>query len=501
MAINFLFSSINNDNNNLITIFTDKETFLSDLNCHSSYQFNKLTDNYIKYVYFLNKDKYKNQPNAIKLFEDIHRINIDSMECSQFILLINESMLSNFTAQEIETFLYNIKHFAGKKGLCVTLCLYGHFGMVELESKLLTINQAIAGLTTMTSLDEYRFRYLVRFWLNKYGVTAGEEYVLTHNEQHKLQATRYKKAQDSDKVESKPDSHICYITKPALIQSINTPKGMLVADNNQHLLTMIDNPQAATFIFSCTNPGEVKELAINCYQLRVNFGSQLKIVIRETQQCLRYTDEKLLLRAGVNLIVPYQVPYIRFMTQVEAIQGHILSRTLPASLDTLLKYSLRFESKGYLQNTEFVKYCSNIITRSVYSNVDFSLVRLSLLPGMSAEECLRLCHIRRDGDVVTATNNALYVLFSAIRKTDIDTAINNIFEFPVRDLFHSTVTLDTKESIETAMNNIIESKIEIPKDVSSLTTQKQLFTPTVSPSTDVPVSFAVKQAISTQESL
>jgi cellulose biosynthesis protein BcsE len=500
IAIDFLSSSINNDVKNLITIFTHKENFISGLNSRSVSIFNNLIDKNIKSVYFLNKEKSKNSPNAIELSKDIHKINTKTIKNSQYFLLINESMLSSLTNQEIKAFLGNIKDFANKKALSVTLCLYGHFGMVDLESKLLTFNQDIAGLTTMTSLDEYRFSYFVRFWLNKHGVTANEEFILTYNKQDKLEATRYEKAQANEKVESKPDSHICFINKTALIQNIHPPKGMLVADNNQQLLTMIDSPQAATIIFSCTQPSDVKELAINCYQLRVNFGNQLKIVVRETQQCLRYTDEKLLLRAGVNLFVPVQVPDIRFLAQVEALQGQILSRTLPASLESLLKYSITFGSKGYLTNNDFVEYCSSVITRSIYSNVDFSLIKLHLLPGMSAEECLRLCHIRRDGDVVTATNNALYVLFSAIRKTDIDIAINNVFEFPIRDLFLSAITLDTKEDIEAAMNYIIESKIEISEDVSSLTTQRQIFSPTVSTVTDVPVLLAVRKTISTRES-
>ncbi len=118
---------------------------------------------------------------------------------------------------------------------------------------------------------------------------------------------------------------------------------------------------------------------------------------------------------------------------------------------------------------------------------------------MSAEECLRLCHIRRDGDVVTAANNALYVLFSAIRKTDIDIAINRIFEFPVRDLFRSTITLEIKEDIEVELRHIIENSLEISEEVSALTTQQQIFSPATASLTEVPVLFAVKKAIPTRE--
>lgn len=501
MVIDFLFSSINNDDNIFITAFTDKETFLAGLNSASAEKFSTLNDKHISGAYFLTKKNIPNSPGVVELAKDIHRLKPKFKKNTQHILLINESLLSDLTVPEIELFLHNIKQLANKREISITLCLYGHLGMVNLESKLMTLNQAIAGLSSMTAVDEQRFSYFVRFWLSSYGVTAGEEFLLEQNEQNKLEATRYEKIHAHETVKNKLDGHICYINKAALNQSEQPSKDMIVADDNQQLLTLLDNPQAATIIFSCTNQTEIQKLAINCYQLRNQFGNQLKVIIRETQQCLRYVDEKLFLRAGVNLIVPHQVPYPRFMAQVEAVQGQIMTRSLPLSLESLLKYSLKYGNKGYLQSNDFVQYCSGIITRSIYSDVDFSLVRLTLLPGMSAEECLRLCHIRRDGDVVTATNSAVYVLFSAIRKTDIDIAINHIFDFPVRDLFHSTTTFDTKEDLEREMRYITDNPIMISEEVSSLTIQQQIFAPSVTPMTDVPVLFAVKKAITTQETI
>ncbi len=499
MAIDFLSSTINNDSNNLLTVFSNKESFLSGLDSNSNDIFSRLTDRHIKLAHFLTNKSYPLSPNPLELAKDIHKINTKSKGNTQHILLINESLLSSLTITEIESFLSHIKHSANRRNLCLSLCVYGYLGMNELESKLLTLNQTISGLSSMRALDEQRFSYFVRFWLSSYGVTAGDEFILAHNQQNKLEATRYEKRQMKGTLENKPDTHICYINKTALHLNKQLPKGMVVADSNQQLLGILDKPQAATIIFCCTNQNEIQELAIHCFELRTNYGSQLKIIIRETQQCLRYTDEKLLLRSGINLIVPHQVPFPRFMTQVEAVQGQVMNRNLPLSLEALLKYSQKYGKKGYLQGDDFVQYCSSVISRSIYSNVDFSLIKLILLPGMSAEECLRLCHIRRDGDVVTATNNALYVLFSAIRKTDIDIAINHIFEFPVRDLFHSTVTLDTKEDIDVEMRQIIETNIEISEEISSLTTQQQIFSPTMASLTDVPVLFAVKKAIPTRE--
>ncbi|MDN4734046.1 BcsE family c-di-GMP-binding protein [Vibrio parahaemolyticus] len=72
---------------------------------------------------------------------------------------------------------------------------------------------------------------------------------------------------------------------------------------------------------------------------------------------------------------------------------------------------------------------------------------------------------------------ALYVLFSAIRQSDIDIALNNIFEFPVRDLFHSTHTFDTQLDIETELKFIVQDEAVISDDVSTLTTERKYSIP------------------------
>ncbi|MCV5960076.1 BcsE family c-di-GMP-binding protein, partial [Escherichia coli] len=75
-----------------------------------------------------------------------------------------------------------------------------------------------------------------------------------------------------------------------------------MAESNQELIAMLNNPRSSTIVFSCDNQSEVQQIALDCYRLRSAYGRQLKIIVRETQQCLRYADEKFLLRAGANFI-------------------------------------------------------------------------------------------------------------------------------------------------------------------------------------------------------
>ncbi|ENG5982229.1 cellulose biosynthesis protein BcsE [Vibrio sp. 1641] len=497
MVIDYLFSTLPENNNTSLTSFTDKETFLSALNDEALCKFNELSTLHIEQCFFLSNKFTNKAPNAINLVKDIRQTNIKKL--STYILVVPDSLLSSSDDYFVSVFLRNLNELASNKKLTISVCIYGHLTTSLLKPILISHNRYIAGLATMTSFDDARYCYLVDFWSNKHGVISQDEYLLSNTKDKKLKATSYETHQPRAIQEDKSDSDRIYISRGAFRESEKAPKGMSMAESNQELIAMLNNPRSSTIVFSCDNQSEVQQIALDCYRLRSAYGRQLKIIVRETQQCLRYADEKFLLRSGANFISHAQIPPMRFMTQVEAIQGQMLTRPTPDSLEALLKYDLKFGSKGYLQNQDFSQYCIDVISHSTHSNVNFALIKLNLLPGMTAEECLRLCHIRRDGDVVTACNKALYVLFSAIRHSDIDIALNNIFEFPVRDLFHSTHTFDTQLDIETELKFIVQDEAVISDDVSALATERKIFHNAINSMVDVPPLFAVKKTIELKE--
>ncbi|PTO90255.1 cellulose biosynthesis protein BcsE [Vibrio splendidus] len=496
LAIDSLFNLLINQDNTSLTIFTDKETFLTGITDEVISKINNLANTSLDQMYFVNTHQSKKTINPILLSRDIHKINIKTG--STYVLFIHDSLLAHSNDNEINEFLRNIEKLSINKNLAISLCIYGHLATSVLKPKLLTNNRHIAGLATMTPIDESTYNYLVDFWSNKHGVKSDSEYILTSSNSHQLKATLNQSLNSTGTTEDRADNERIYASKEVLGEGVKAPKSVHLANDNQTLLSMIDSPRASTVIFSCGDQSEVRQLAIDCYRLRAKAGNQLKIVIRETSQCLRYTDEKFLLRAGVNLICPVQVPHMRFMTQVEAIQGQVSTRSLPKNVESLLKYDLKFGNKGYLLNKEFTNYCSDVFAISSRSSIRFALIKLNLLPGMTPEECLRLCHIRRDGDIVTACNNALYVLFSAIRHNDINVALNNIFEFPIRDLFHTVQTYDTQHDIEAELQNIIEDQTAISPEVSKLTTEQKIFSDISQPIADITPLFAIKTVIASK---
>ena len=68
---------------------------------------------------------------------------------------------------------------------------------------------------------------------------------------------------------------------------------------------------------------------------------------------LRYSDERLLLACGANLIVPHVAPLSRFLTMLEGIQGQRFSRHVPADIDALLAGLRPLQLKGYMRPEPF----------------------------------------------------------------------------------------------------------------------------------------------------
>ncbi|WP_257978803.1 BcsE family c-di-GMP-binding protein, partial [Vibrio parahaemolyticus] len=88
-------------------------------------------------------------------------------------------------------FLQNLNELANNKKLTISVCIYGYLTTSLLKPILISHNRYIAGLATMTSLDDARYCYLVDFWSNKHGVISQDEYLLSSTKDKKLKATPY----------------------------------------------------------------------------------------------------------------------------------------------------------------------------------------------------------------------------------------------------------------------------------------------------------------------
>jgi Cellulose biosynthesis GIL len=81
-----------------------------------------------------------------------------------------------------------------------------------------------------------------------------------------------------------------------------------------------------------------------------------------------------------------------------------------------------------------------MLNRSQAVGLTHSLLRLPLLSRVAHLDALHACRAQRDGDVLTADQDALYVFFFACGEADVEAAMQRLCVLPLDNLFSSMVS-------------------------------------------------------------
>ncbi|MGF1878711.1 cellulose biosynthesis protein BcsE [Photobacterium frigidiphilum] len=412
--------------------------------------------------------------NLKKIVNDL--IKMQFRTDSILIISIPDKIFDQCNNNDVTYFFRKTKIWAIDQKIAINFIINGATVTSVIKPQLALLNRYISGLATLQHVDDTHSNYHVIFWGSHHGVISNVEFNLNTNDRNQYYVSSRENDSNYHSGLKFTDDERIYAPMTAIGDGIQVPGKVIISNTNTDLFNILEtiHIQASTVILSCYDTHEVKQLALDSFHLRRKAGSAVKIIVREMAQCLRYSDEKFLMKAGINLITPYNMSYAKFLSLIEAIQGQIFTRQIPDSIESLLKFDREYGYKGYLSNKNFVSYCSKLIEVSEQTQLHFSLIKLNLLPGMSAEECLRLCHIRRDGDIATACEHAIYVLFSAVRMNDAQIALNNIFDIPVSDLFHSHIIIEDNYDFELELKNIIKHAVDIPSDITITSAEHHL---------------------------
>ena len=205
---------------------------------------------------------------------------------------------------------------------------------------------------------------------------------------------------------------------------------------NEGMFDEARTSQAATLIFALSQNNQIETIARQIHTLRRQRGSALKIIVRETRASLRATDERLLLRCGANMVIPWNAPLSRCLTLIESVQGQQFKRIVPEDISTLLSMTLPLKLRGFQPWTTFCEAVANMVNNTLLPpDGKGVLVALRPVPGIRVEQALTLCRPNRAGDIVTIGDNRLLMFLSFCRVNDLDTALNHIFPLPTADIF------------------------------------------------------------------
>ncbi|QHM77360.1 hypothetical protein C7M52_03356 [Mixta theicola] len=349
----------------------------------------------------------------------------------RLILFFNDfSFIEKLSPAELIIWLKKINHTLSVRNCCLLIITSGS-GVNNLRQSLLNTFRQLNGLAHL----EYQpdsWNYRVSWWCHHHRLMADRALRLSCRQTGF--AAIHEKEQNTPLTLN--DEAVCIAEKQVLEGAPPLSSYWQLFDSNELVASRAQQADSATVIFSLSHNEQIRALAQQVHSLRLSRGAGLKIVIREMQTSLRYSDERLLLACGVNAIVPFGAPMSRFLTTLESLQGQRYNRHVPANLEALLFSLQPLQLRGFLPLERFCQAVTQLVDNTLLpENGKGLLVALRPVPGLKPEQALTLCKPRRYGDLVTLLGDRLYLFLSSCRYNDLDTALKFIFRLPHDELF------------------------------------------------------------------
>lgn len=342
----------------------------------------------------------------------------------------NFSFIEKLSPAELTAWSKKINHTLATCNCCLLIITSGS-GVNNLRQTLLSTFRQLNGLAHLEYQQDI-WNYRVSWWCHDRRLMADRALRLT------FQPAGFAAVNENE--QNTPltlnDEAICLAEKQVLEGAPPLSSHWQLFGNNELVASRAQQADSATVIFALTHNDQIRTLAQDVHSLRRTRGAGLKIIVREMQTSLRYSDERLLLACGVNAIVPFGAPMSRFLTTLESLQGQRYNRHVPADLDALLQSLQPLQLRGFLPLDKFCEAVTQLVNNTLLpENGKGLLVALRPVPELRPEQALTLCKPRRYGDLVTVLGDRLYLFLSSCRYNDLDTALKFIFRLPHDELF------------------------------------------------------------------
>lgn len=364
----------------------------------------------------------------INLHEDLSRAL--SPQPRIMLLYTSYHLWQTLTSAEVCLWLKNIGQMLAEKRSALLIITWGS-GVNNLRNQLQTFFRVLDG-TSHLEWQQDSWNYRINWWFNGNQLLADRE-VRLNNSVEKF--SLYNAEQQTTPLTL--NDELCFIAEKHVLEGAPPLSHQwLLFDTNEAVYSRAQQASSATVIFSLNSNQQIATLAENIHSLRRSRGSALKIVVRELQTSLRYSDERLLMACGVNTLVAYGTTLSKFLTMLEATQGQSYHRHVPADLNQLLASMQPLHEKGYLPLDHFCDAVTSLINNTqLPEDGKGLLVALRPVPELRPDQALTLCKPRRYGDLVTLINDRLYLFLFSCRYNDLDTAIKSIFRLPHDEIF------------------------------------------------------------------
>lgn len=214
---------------------------------------------------------------------------------------------------------------------------------------------------------------------------------------------------------------------------------------------------AATVLIDAGQASDFEARARLVHQLRLSRPLTLKIVVRENLGKLRTHSEQALLQLGASAVVYKEVGFSRLLQLLQDINAQSHTRKVHPDYEQALDSFMPTRDRGYQPPAQFCALVLGMLDLTHGIGLSHSLVRLNVLAQIPHLDALRACNTSRDGDLLTADHESVYVFLFACREPDVELALHRLFTLPLTQLFASEATDSTDTGIRAMVAPMQES--------------------------------------------
>ncbi len=363
-----------------------------------------------------------------------------NVENCHVVVHLSDDILIEISSDTLAQYLHQASDFAKKHNATLLTLLTGHQAK-SLRVELATLNSIVAGIAYVDAQASNQ-RLVFDYWRCQQGYRAQISYQL-----HFFPALYVELlASNRDEIAGAEmkDADAVYVVQSLTPQNVKLPKNYHLMVSNEAIFQNEFGFYAATLVFAVDKNTRVEQLAQQCFLLRQQCGDWLKMVVINHDGMIRHQDECTLLTVGVNLIIPALPTLSRLMSQVESIQGVKFARQIPPSFEEVLIHVKGSNRRGYLPVYLFLDEIHRQRESAFNTGVSGVLVVLDVIEQLDVIHAVRLFNIKREGDILTATKNKVYLYFHACREHDVDSALQRVFRLSLGEFFsaHSVYAED-----------------------------------------------------------
>jgi len=324
------------------------------------------------------------------------------------------------------------------------------------------IQDQLAGFANI-SAEDGSSRLTIQNWYSSFGVSAKQQFNLAFDSQGFLQADVIESQIENQVVAASVDNDSVW-TLRAVVSGEDWPQAWAVSERFDELDSRSEGAVGGTVILPYGQKTVIETLARQVFMLRKTRGNQLKIIIREVSARMRHSQERLIRFLGASMVAPLEVGFSRLLGIIDSIRDLEFEAQLVDDFDQAFILANPERKQGYLKPQVFVDHVNDLIEQTRSFGIKFAFVKLAIYKATRVVDVLKVCQIRRPGDICTADSNHIYIFLFGCRESDIGKALNFIFNIPIAQLFESeerNTTIDeTMLALESLATKINKGKVK-----------------------------------------